>query len=148
MYRYELKTEAVLELTLAELHRCFPFSLVKLGLFLFECNSQCKTHHLTWLEQSEARQNVLQKKLFQWLTWKWPQRKDISDIYKHAVSKGDKYIECQYYEKSAEKKGFIQYKLLRPIVYVLPHHAPMPVVNMINDMKITAQEYLFIADCC
>ena len=73
---------------------------------------------------------------------------DICDIYKHAVSKGDKYIECQYYEKSAEKKGFIQYKLLRPIVYVLPHHAPMPVVNMINDMKLTAQEYLFIADSC
>ena len=88
------------------------------------------------------------KKIVSVLDMKVATEERISDIYKHAVSKGYKYIECQYYEKSAEEKGSIQYKLLRPIVYVLPHHAPMPVVNMINDMNLTAQEYLFIADCC
>ena len=52
------------------------------------------------------------------------------------------------YEKSAGKKGFFQYKLLKPIVYVLSHHVSMSVVNMTNHMRLTAQEYPFITDCC
>ena len=53
-------------------------------------------------------------------------------------------------KKSLLKKVFIQHKLLKPIVNVLPHHASMPVVNMTNDMSETCniKEYLFIADCC
>ena len=31
-------------------------------------------------------------------------KEDICDIYNNAVSKRDKYTECHYYEKSAEKK--------------------------------------------
>ena len=31
-------------------------------------------------------------------------KEDIPDIYNNAVSKGDKYIVCHYYKKSAEKK--------------------------------------------
>ena len=31
-------------------------------------------------------------------------KEDICDNYNNAVSKGNKYIECHYYEKSAEKK--------------------------------------------
>ena len=49
-------------------------------------------------------------------------KEDICDIYNNAVSKRDKYTECHYYEKSAEKKWFMQYILLKPIVYVLPQH--------------------------
>ena len=75
-------------------------------------------------------------------------REDTCDIYNHAVSKRDKHFECQYYKKSAEKKGFIQYKLLKLIVYNLPHHVSMSVVNMTNDMRIIEQEYLFVSNCC
>ena len=75
-------------------------------------------------------------------------KEDICDIYNHAVSKGDKHTESQYYKKSAKNKEFIQYKLLKLIVYVLPHHVSMPVVNMTNDMRFTTQEHLFISNCC
>ena len=63
-------------------------------------------------------------------------KEDICDIYNNAVSKGDKYIECHDYEKSAEKKWFMQYILLKPIVYVLPQHMSVPVVNMTNYMRL------------
>ena len=71
-------------------------------------------------------------------------KEDICDIYNHAVSKGGKYHECQYYEKSAEKKGFIQYKLLKPIIFFC---SSSPCVNAsckydTNDMRLTGQEYL------
>ena len=36
-------------------------------------------------------------------------KEDIYDIYNHGVSKGDKYIECQHYEKSAEKDLYNTY---------------------------------------
>ena len=73
---------------------------------------------------------------------------DMCDYYNHAVAKDEKYLECQYYEKVQEKKGFIQYKLLKPIVFLLPHHVAMPSVTLSHYMKLMAAEYLFIADCC
>ena len=49
--------------------------------------------------------------------------------------------------KSTEKKLFMQYMLLKLIVYVLLQHVSVPVVNMTNVMRLTTLEYLFIADC-
>lgn len=44
------------------------------------------------------------------------------------------FIIINYYEKNAEKKGYGQYKLLKPGFYILLHHVAIPSINLDKDM--------------
>ena len=45
-----------------------------------------------------------------------------------------KFIIINYYEKNTEKKGYGQYKLLKPGFYILLHHVAIPSINLDKDM--------------
>ena len=73
---------------------------------------------------------------------------DKCDAYNYATREGEKYLISQYYAKVREGKGFVEYKLLKPHVYVLLHRVTMLPVKIDKEMRLSSTEHLFIADCC
>ena len=74
----------------------------------------------------------------------------LVDEYNHVVNVGAPYIKVKYYEKKAEKKGVVLYKLLKQFAYVLPSQVMVPVVSSAshvgNDMYLPIEEYQWLCD--
>ena len=69
---------------------------------------------------------------------------DTYDYYQHCIPKGTDYIVCKYLEKTDEKKGFVFYKQLKPDVFVLAGEVFCPCVNILDNLKLTIDEYQYL----
>ena len=69
-------------------------------------------------------------------------QENLIDSLNHIISKGSKFIKCQYFEKYKEKRGKIMYKLLPEIVLALPTQVFNPVVELHEDGSLSMENYL------
>ena len=72
--------------------------------------------------------------------------KNMVDDHNHLISKGSKYIKCQYYWKQKKSPSVIHYKLFPKIVYVLPTQVLPPLVNLDENYILKMDEYQWLCD--
>lgn len=70
----------------------------------------------------------------------------MSDDYGHIIEKGVKYLICNYLEKKSERKGRINYKMLKKFVFVLPAQVVYPFVTLGDDLSMSAADYQWLTD--
>ena len=71
---------------------------------------------------------------------------DLFDSYNHVITKGCKYIRCQYYQKTKESKGKVHYKLLPKNALALHTEVLSPFVNLNSDNTLLMDEYQWLCD--
>ena len=71
---------------------------------------------------------------------------NLVDKNNHVILSGEQFIECQYLDKRSQGKSRVKYTLLPDIIYVNPAMVASPVVNMMSDMSMSIDEYIWLSD--
>ena len=73
----------------------------------------------------------------------------------HGFETGEEYLKCRYLEliDTMPKKGFYRYRRVtkrgksEKFVFIDMKHVFCPSVNISTDLKLSLEEYQFLADC-
>ena len=74
---------------------------------------------------------------------------DMIDEFEHSVSKGSRYLSCNYLEKIDEnhRKREVMYKLIKGTVVVHPNQVFHPSVELSDKLKMKMEQYFELGDC-
>ena len=71
---------------------------------------------------------------------------DTFDAFQHCIVQGDNYLSCNYLDVDFERKKFVQYRMCKSTVFVLPGEVLSPFVNITDNLQLSMDEKQWLCD--
>ena len=71
---------------------------------------------------------------------------DSHDKFNHIILEGSQFMKCNYLEKTDERKGYVHYKVVKGVVFILPEEVFCPTVCLLDDLTLSTADYQFLCD--
>ena len=71
---------------------------------------------------------------------------DLHDKFNHIILKGSRFMKCNYLEKTDDRKGYVHYKVVKGVVFILPEEVFCPTVCLLDDLTLSTADYQFLCD--